>query len=140
MSDNSLNYKPNYTAHRRLTAAVEIPLDTATLATLIALPGNNRASINCRGWNTIDGVVVFTGGTNVTLQPIELVRYTDAAGVDQEIYTNKGTTIGPLVSGDSFTLTVAEGLFFLRLAAKTGNQTALDIYVAGGTRANVGAV
>lgn len=138
--DNSLRYKGQYTHHRRLLDVTQILLDDANLVDFLAEAGRSRSPINCEGWNTIDGVVTFTGGTDVTFQVLELINSFDENGAAQQQFVQKGANIGPFTSGDTFQITVDEGLFFLRLHAKTGNQTQIDVLLAGGVRANVGRV
>lgn len=137
--DNSLNHKPDYTAHRRgVTAA-----DSADLAALET--SNGRGAINAKGYSSIHGFVEFNGGTTptVTLQPLERVAYVDAAGAEQKKLVARGSNIGPLsaAAGVAFSLdTPGGGAWLFRIEAVTGAPTGVEVYLAGGTRASEGSI
>jgi len=125
--NNSIYKKPKYSAHRlKLVAS-----DSAVLATLLA--ANLRSQFNAYGFDSIHGFVLLEGTTPaVTLIPHELVEYVDNNGTAQQILVQRGDSIGPLSSGDSFSFdTPGGGRWFIR-TTKSGTLTNGEIYVAGG--------
>jgi len=130
--DNSLGRKPHYTLHRKGVKAK----DTNDLDVLYNK--NGRGSIATYGFNTVHGFVNIAGGTTpkAILQPLELVKWEGG-----ERLVPRGGTIGPLEDGDSFNFdTYGGGLYLLRVYDLSGTPDGLDIYLAGGQRANEGSI
>jgi hypothetical protein len=142
--ENSLHNRSEYTAHRRLIETD--PLAPLGVETLVALSTSHpRAAIDADGYDTAYGYIVQVGGdapTTVTLQPCERVDYTDDSGTAQQRYVDRGSSIGPLSSGDAFAFDVeGGGRWLLRISAITGSPDVPDevhIYLTGGKRANEG--
>ena len=135
--DNTIEFKPKYTAHRRAIAAV----DTLVLATL--LTANERNCFQAHGFNTIDGFVLMTAGTAPTtvLELLEAVTYTNSVGAETKMFVRRGGTVGPLNSGDGFSFNVkGGGRYFIRVSSLTGAPTGLEIYIAGSERAQEGSI
>lgn len=129
--------KPDYVGHRVNRTAI----DPTNLVTLLAQQGGR--GMNLTGYTSIQGFVTFTGGTapTVSIQPLELVRWTDIAGVQQSKLAERGSVVGPLSGDDSFeVLTPGGGIWVLRITALTGAPTNVSIYCAAGNRAPEGSI
>lgn len=146
--ENTLYFKPNYSRHRKVTGA-PVVADNVDLALLLngtgGTPPNEdkgvaRNALNAKGFDSLEGFVLVEAGTNITLQPLELVQYYED-GVAKQRFVEQGGTIGPLVNGDGFALDVnGGGLWFFRIHAVTGAVTKVQIYLAGGNRAEEGSI
>lgn len=91
-----------------------------------------RGGTQCRGFKTIQGTVVFTGGTTptITLQPIEAVEWIDE-GEAKDFLTKLGTPTAALSAADSFEVSAKNGLLFFAVTAVTGAPTKATILISG---------
>ena len=130
---NTLNHKPEYTLHRKLTGAPVAP-DSADLEVLYELPGNFRAALNCRRWKTVRVLVRLVAGTTIDLQPLEVVEgaaaFPGSADVDRGFAASQAVVAG-LSDGDFTDVTVNGGLLYLRVHAVAAASTSLKLFVAG---------
>lgn len=125
---NTMRQKPNYTLHR-FKEGSPIVVDSTTLADFRT--ANPRGDIDCAGWDTIRGFVKLTGGTSISIQPTELVKYRDKDGSEVEELINVGSAIAVLGDGDSFDVTVNQGRFLLNISAVVGVVTLAKIFLTG---------
>lgn len=125
---NSLQSKPNFTVHRDVTGA-----PVAADAAVGSLDPADHKALDCQDWLTLDGYVKLTGGAapTVTLVPLMLSLYRDAAGDLQEEYVVQGDPIGPLADGESFELQPFRGKVFVRISAVAGAPTNAKVLLAG---------
>lgn len=137
-SDNSVLRKPQYTAHRRNVDAA----DNANLATFLTERANNV--INADGFDTLHGFVEFSAGAgppDVTLQILELAKYTNSAGAETQRLLARVSSIGPLVDGEVFEVPLpGGGQWLLHVTTLNGAGAILDIYIAAGKRSNEGSI
>ena len=138
-SENTLNRKPVYTRHRKETDGTAISADGTNLVTL--LTARVRNALNAEGYESVSGFVLLTGGTNITLQPLEVVYYDEDGVAKQKFIPHTGGDIGPLTDGNSFNLsTPGGGMWFFRITAVTGSITSGQVYVSAGSRAEEGSI
>jgi hypothetical protein len=90
-----------------------------------------RSAVNCAGWHTVQCVVLLEGGTNITIQPLEVIRYRPDGGDRVNFLIPLGATTGALVHMAKFDLTPRGGLVHFRLHAVTGNVTKATIMISG---------
>jgi hypothetical protein len=136
-TENSLQIKPSYSAHRRGIVAA----DTTDLTALLAALPNN--AINAHGFDSIHGFVEMEGTATptVTLQVLELVDYDFPAGTPLQRLIQRVTNIGPLGDGDNFDVpTPGGGRFLLRAHAIAGTNPIAHIFIVGGRRSNEGSI
>jgi hypothetical protein len=134
---NTLQAKPAYTLHRKITGS-PIVADDTDLEALYELPGNSRAALNCAGWKSVRVLVRLTGGTTINLQPLEVVAgegaFPGATDPDRG-FVESQAAVTLLADGDFTDVTVNGGLLYLRLAVVAAGGTALRLFVAGHERA-----
>ena len=137
---NDLNPKPLYGLCRTKVGAPAV-IDEAVVKDLFEELGRNRDFINCRGWDSIKVLVALEGGAvpTVDVQAFEHCKavagfpaYTDP----DEGFTLIGTPETALADGDTFTVSVKQGLVYLSIVTVANNPTAIRLYVAGDVRAN----
>jgi len=124
--------KPYYKLHRTVSA-----IDPVSLPAVLSSFGG--AVFSLVGFESGSGFVSFTGGTTpqVTLQPLELVNLPDGT----KRFIKNGSPISGLQDGDPFSFPAAGGgLWLLQVVALSGAPTSLELFVAGGTRANEGSI
>ncbi len=130
--DNQLYFKPNYSAHRRALTVAD-PTDLAALLT-----SHERGAFNAKGHNSIQGHV-RCGAGDITLQVLELVKFQETDNTEVSRFIVRGSNIGPLSDGQGFEIdTPGGGQYFLRAHAVTTGP--VDIFIAGGLRANEGSI
>lgn len=145
MGKSALQHKPAYLTHRRHQRTGVPPLAADTLVLADLLVSNGRGAANAKGYGSLHGFVAFDAGTapSVTLQPLELVGYVDAAGDAQQRLVVRGSNIGPLsaVAGVGFDLdTPGGGRWLFRIHAVTGTPDGVEVYLSGGVRENEGSI
>lgn len=135
--------RTDYDAHRVLTiGSVHGAADTtndvtanaagvvsADVAAALML---TRGAMDCGGFETIDGFILFTGGSSpqAVIEQLEVTNYVDTSGVSQELIVSRGDS-AYLSHGERFEFTVSGGRTILRLKIVTGNPTKAEIMVAG---------
>lgn len=132
--DNVIYAKPDYNTHRTIRntdpatgAPIAVVADSAVLATVKA--ANPRGPLDCNGFETVFVAVTLTGGTTVTLQPLEAITLPDGTWEFRVLAAN----IGPLSAASQLQeVTVNGGNVFFRLDAVVGGPTVVEILVAGG--------
>ena len=149
MPENTLYRKPEFTRHRKVEGA-PVTTDPANLDTLFAGaggappnvdPGKGKAAINAQGYDTLWGFVKLTGGSSITLDPVEAVRFEGDAGEQETFINHPDGPIGPLSDGDSFKLPIdGGGKWFFRIAGVVGAVTKAEVYLAAGSRAEEGSI
>ena len=131
---NTLEPKPRFTLHR-IKNGSPVTADPTDLTTILI-----RGAIHCSYWLTVDGFVKLAGGASptVTLIPLMVAKYEDAAGAEQEEYVVQGTAIGPLSDGESFQVETYRGRLYLRIDVVTGNPTNVQVLLGGAKADNGG--
>jgi hypothetical protein len=141
---NSLHPKPDYCLHRDIQSQefdpAVIVADTTNLTNLFsdADARNDRASISCKGWKSVDFLIVIEGGASPTvdIQPLEHVKADDAFTTPtDEGFVVLASTIAGIVSGDINEVVVDQGRLFLRLHAVANAPTDVRMYIIGKERA-----
>ena len=138
---NTVSRKQDYALHNKQTGS-PVVAETTNLTTLNASSG--RGAFNARGFNSVHGFVLLTGGTapTVTLQVLERVSYIDPfTGAASTRLVERGSSIGPLLDGETFEVeTAGGGLYYLRVDAVANSPTGVAVMVSGGLRANEGRI
>lgn len=134
--------KPHYKEHRTVLAQDVTDLDELAHGTDGEggpIPGKIQGAISLCGFDSAQGLVVFSGGTGpaITLQPLEAVNLPDGT----RRFVSRGAAIGPLSDGEGFAFDCpGGGLWFLQATALTGAPDNAKLFVAGGLRANEGSI
>ena len=141
---NSLHPRPDYCLHRNIQSKefnpAVIVADSLNLQTLFETGRNDRASISCKGWKSVDFLIVMEGGAapTVDIQPLEHVRAEDAfpgATDEDEGFVVLASTIAGITSGGINEVVVDQGRLFLRLHAVANAPTDIRMYIRGKEKA-----
>jgi len=127
---NCLFDKPNYTLHR-------VVIGTPIVADVAVASMDKRGAINGNLWNSIEGYIKVSGGSNpnVDLECLSIVERKNPAGTLIEEVT-KYDDIGTVTDGEHFEVKNNGGRVLVRISKVDGAPTQVEIYLSGGERRN----